>query len=169
MQVKEASTVLTLSWTLTLTYPLQRLVFVRVTFSSFIVSTNPISNYMMHFLQALTFIQTLAMCTHCFCGRPPTWVYNRQRYSLFLFSPRNRFRVVCRKLTSSKWFDYSILLFIFANCITIAMERPTLAEGSAERKLLNISNHIFTLVFFVEMNVKVLALGFYCGSDAYLR
>ncbi|CAG5097992.1 Oidioi.mRNA.OKI2018_I69.XSR.g15322.t1.cds [Oikopleura dioica] len=112
---------------------------------------------------------TLMMCTHCFCGRPPAWVYNRQRYSLFLFSPRNSFRKTCRKLTASKWFDYSILIFIFANCITIAMERPTLADDSPERALLNVSNHLFTLVFFIEMNIKVLALGFYCGSDAYLR
>ena len=95
------------------------------------------------------------MCTHCFCGRPPAWVYNRQRYSLFLFSPRNSFRKTCRKLTASKWFDYSILIFIFANCITIAMERPTLADDSPERALLNVSNHLFTLVFFIEMNIKV--------------
>ena len=87
---------------------------------------------------------------------------------------------------SSKWFDYSILLFIFADCITIAMERPTLAEDSIERHLLKISNHIFTSVFLLEMMIKgemiyrqevfmsnfissVMALGFYCGSDAYLR
>jgi hypothetical protein len=35
--------------------------------------------------------------------------------------------------------------------------------------MLSITNHVFTFVFFVEMVIKVLALGFYCGSDAYLR
>ena len=65
---------------------------------------------------------------------------------------------------SSKWFDYSILLFIFANCITIAMERPTLAEDSIERHLLKISNHIFTSVFLLEMMIK----GDIVGSTLYL-
>ena len=76
------------------------------------------------------------------------------------------------------------------------MERPTLAEDSLERRLLRISNHVFTTVFLMEMMIKgwfqknfsknfekhfankslifsiffsVMALGFYCGSDAYLR
>lgn len=34
------------------------------------------------------------------------------------------------------------------------MERPTLAEDSLERRLLRISNHVFTTVFLMEMMIK---------------
>ena len=37
-----------------------------------------------------------------------------------------RTRRFCKSLTSQDWFDYFILLFIAANCITLAVERPTI-------------------------------------------
>jgi len=62
---------------------------------------------------------------------------------------------MCKKLVEKKWFDNAILLFIALNCITLAMERPNIPPDSTERMFLSTANYIFTVVFAVEMFVKV--------------
>ena len=59
-------------------------------------------------------------------------------------------------LTDQAWFDFIILVFIAANCITLAMERPNIPPWSQERRLLDIMNNVFTVVFTIEMGLKVL-------------
>ena len=66
-----------------------------------------------------------------------------------------RFRIWCCDLTSQGWFDFIILLFIACNCITLAMERPNIPPWSVERKVLDSLNHVFTVVFGIEMYLKV--------------
>ena len=80
---------------------------------------------------------------------------DRGDYSFWLFSPQDRFRIWCAKLTSQNWFDFIILTFISANCITLAMERPNIPPWSTERKVLDVMNHVFTVVFTIEMVFKV--------------
>jgi len=41
------------------------------------------------------------------------------------------------------------------NCIIMAIERPGIDPNSTERKVIDISNHIFTVVFTIEMCIKV--------------
>lgn len=48
-----------------------------------------------------------------------------------------------------------MLLFIGLNCITLAMERPNIPPHSTERLFLLCANYIFTVVFALEMFVKV--------------
>jgi voltage-dependent calcium channel T type alpha-1G len=62
---------------------------------------------------------------------------------------------MCKKLVEKKWFDNAILLFIALNCITLAMERPNIPPDSTERMFLSTANYIFTVVFAIEMFVKV--------------
>uniref|UniRef100_A0A8C2J5X3 Calcium channel, voltage-dependent, T type, alpha 1H subunit a n=1 Tax=Cyprinus carpio TaxID=7962 RepID=A0A8C2J5X3_CYPCA len=88
-------------------------------------------------------------------------------WSLYLFSPQNRFRMMCQRLISHKMFDHIVLVFIFLNCITIALERPTIQPS--ERMFLSISNYVFTVIFVAEMTVKVVALGFCAGKHSYLQ
>ncbi|VDK68605.1 unnamed protein product [Cylicostephanus goldi] len=84
-----------------------------------------------------------------------TCLYRKAEYSLFCFGPKNPFRIRCLQLTQKKWFDYSILAFIGINCITLAMERPSIPPHSFERKFLTISGYVFTLIFTIEMAMKV--------------
>jgi voltage-dependent calcium channel T type alpha-1G len=93
----------------------------------------------------------------------------KREYSLYIFSKENPFRIRCRYITTQKWFDYTILFFIALNCITLAMERPNIPPHSTERKILTNSNYLFSLIFTLEMIVKILANGFYIGEDAYLN
>uniref|UniRef100_A0A8B9CF19 Calcium voltage-gated channel subunit alpha1 H n=1 Tax=Anser brachyrhynchus TaxID=132585 RepID=A0A8B9CF19_9AVES len=90
-------------------------------------------------------------------------------WSLYLFSPQNRFRVMCQKVIAHKMFDHVVLVFIFLNCITIALERPDIDPHSTERIFLSVSNYIFTAIFVAEMMVKVVALGFFSGENTYLQ
>lgn len=45
----------------------------------------------------------------------------------FCFS---RFRLLCQSIIAHKLFDYVVLVFIFLNCITVALERPRILQGS---------------------------------------
>uniref|UniRef100_A0A8C1QU29 Voltage-dependent T-type calcium channel subunit alpha n=1 Tax=Cyprinus carpio TaxID=7962 RepID=A0A8C1QU29_CYPCA len=85
--------------------------------------------------------------------------------SSFLF----RFRLLCQSIIAHKLFDYVVLVFIFSNCITVALERPKILQGSLERLFLTVSNYIFTAIFVGEMTLKVVSMGLYLGEQAYLR
>ncbi|XP_053327694.1 voltage-dependent T-type calcium channel subunit alpha-1H isoform X2 [Spea bombifrons] len=99
----------------------------------------------------------------------PKWCKTHEDWSLYLFSPQNQFRMVCQKVIAHKMFDHVVLVFIFLNCITIALERPDIDPNSMERIFLSVSNYIFTAIFVVEMTIKVVALGFFAGENAYLQ
>lgn len=97
------------------------------------------------------------------------WMTKRNDCSLFIFPPSNRFRQRCVRITEHETFDYVVLIFISLNCITLACERPRIPPWSAERELLNAANYVFTLVFAVEMLLKVVAKGLWYSSDAYFK
>jgi hypothetical protein len=97
------------------------------------------------------------------------WMRRREEWPLFLLSPNNYLRLQCIKLTEHPSFDYVIMIFILANCVTLAMERPKLPANSLEREFLTIANYCFTVIFAFEMAVKVIANGLLYGRNAYLR
>ncbi|XP_058624430.1 voltage-dependent T-type calcium channel subunit alpha-1I isoform X1 [Onychostoma macrolepis] len=99
----------------------------------------------------------------------PDWCETREDWSVFLFSPQNKFRLMCQSIIAHKLFDYVVLAFIFSNCITVALERPKILQGSLERLFLTVSNYIFTAIFVGEMTLKVVSMGLYIGEQAYLR
>ncbi|CAG5928817.1 unnamed protein product [Menidia menidia] len=99
----------------------------------------------------------------------PDWCESREDWSVYMFSPQNKFRLLCQSIIAHKLFDYVVLVFIFLNCITVALERPKILQGSLERLFLTVSNYIFTAIFVAEMTVKVVSMGLYLGETAYLR
>uniref|UniRef100_A0A6P7GCZ7 Voltage-dependent T-type calcium channel subunit alpha-1G-like n=1 Tax=Diabrotica virgifera virgifera TaxID=50390 RepID=A0A6P7GCZ7_DIAVI len=92
---------------------------------------------------------------------------NREDYSLYLFSPDNKFRKYCCWVVKQAWFDNLVLIFIAQNCITLAMERPNIPPDSPEKIFLQCSNYIFSIVFATEMFIKVVASGMCYGPNAY--
>ncbi|XP_059185313.1 voltage-dependent T-type calcium channel subunit alpha-1I-like [Centropristis striata] len=99
----------------------------------------------------------------------PQWCLEHEEWALYLFAPHNRFRIWCQRVIGHKMFDHVILLFIFLNCITIALERPDIQPHSMERVFLSVSNYIFTVIFVGEMMIKVVAMGLYFGKGVYLQ
>ncbi|KAM8813620.1 voltage-dependent T-type calcium channel subunit alpha-1G isoform 5-T5 [Rhynchonycteris naso] len=102
-------------------------------------------------------------------ARLPACCQERDSWSAYIFPPQSRFRILCHRIITHKMFDHVVLVIIFLNCITIAMERPKIDPHSAERIFLTLSNYVFTAVFLAEMTVKVVALGWCFGEKAYLR
>ncbi|OZC10594.1 hypothetical protein X798_02343 [Onchocerca flexuosa] len=98
-----------------------------------------------------------------------TCFYKRADYSFYIFSSENRIRIKCLQLTQKKWFDYTILIFIGINCITLAMERPSIPPKSLERQFLTFTGYVFTVIFTIEMSMKVIANGCVLGKDAYFK
>ena len=47
------------------------------------------------------------------------------------------------------------------------MERPHIPPDSLERAILSVANYVFTVVFGVEMLLKVIAWAMFYGKDAY--
>ncbi|XP_035217562.1 voltage-dependent T-type calcium channel subunit alpha-1H-like [Stegodyphus dumicola] len=105
----------------------------------------------------------------CWIVEPTGWIKKRENYSIFLFPPSNKFRQICNTFASKKGFDYGVLFFISLNCITLAMERPTIPPGSLERNILTAANYMFTVVFAIEMFIKVIAKGLWYGDRAYFK
>uniref|UniRef100_A0A8K9XLL3 Voltage-dependent T-type calcium channel subunit alpha n=1 Tax=Oncorhynchus mykiss TaxID=8022 RepID=A0A8K9XLL3_ONCMY len=99
----------------------------------------------------------------------PDWCEKREDWSVYLFSPQNKFRLLCQSIIAHKLFDYVVLSFIFLNCITVALERPKILQSSLERLFLTVSNYVFTAIFVAEMTVKVVSKGLYLGEKAYLK
>ncbi|KAM6940369.1 voltage-dependent T-type calcium channel subunit alpha-1H-like [Xenentodon cancila] len=99
----------------------------------------------------------------------PRWCLEHEEWSLYLFAPHNRFRLWCQRVIGHKMFDHIVLLFIFLNCITVALERPDIHPKSMERVFLSVSNYIFTVIFVGEMMLKVVAMGLYFGNGVYLQ
>ncbi|XP_039643845.1 voltage-dependent T-type calcium channel subunit alpha-1G isoform X3 [Perca fluviatilis] len=99
--------------------------------------------------------------------KQPEWCRQRDTWSLYLFPPESRFRILCSKIINHGMFDHIVLVIIFLNCITIAMERPHIT--TVERIFLKLSNYIFTAIFVAEMTIKIVALGWCFGNKAYLR
>uniref|UniRef100_A0A914L220 Ion transport domain-containing protein n=1 Tax=Meloidogyne incognita TaxID=6306 RepID=A0A914L220_MELIC len=88
-----------------------------------------------------------------------TFLYKRSDHSLFLLSRNNIIRENCFRLTQRKCL----------NCVTLAMERPSIPPRSAERFFLSITGYAFTLIFTLEMVAKIIANGCFYGSDAYFK
>ncbi|CAG4983343.1 unnamed protein product [Colias eurytheme] len=98
---------------------------------------------------------------------PTGCLKEKEDYSLYIFAPDNNIRRFCTWMVTRSWFDNIVLLFIALNCITLAMERPNIPPDSKERAFLSSANYVFTVVFAVEMFIKVVASGMFYGPEAY--
>ncbi|XP_031167426.2 voltage-dependent T-type calcium channel subunit alpha-1H-like [Sander lucioperca] len=105
----------------------------------------------------------------CLIQKMVSWCKEHEEWSFYVFSPQNRFRICCQRLISHKMFDYMVLVLILLSCVTIAVERPEINLNSTERWILNTAGYVFSVVFFVEMLFKVIALGVLFGKESYCR
>ncbi|KAL8610475.1 hypothetical protein ACOMHN_060395 [Nucella lapillus] len=103
------------------------------------------------------------------CPEPKGCFLDRHEYSCYILHDDHTVRRLCHYLISRRWFDNSVLFFIALNCITLAMERPDIPPKSSERRFLTYANYVFTVVFAIEMLVKVIAKGVFVGKHAYLK
>nr|KAG5713418.1 hypothetical protein BaRGS_024966 [Batillaria attramentaria] len=103
------------------------------------------------------------------CPEPTGCFLERHEYSLYILHHDHFLRKLCHHLISRQWFDNTVLFFIALNCITLAMERPDIPPDSTERRFLTYANYVFTVVFALEMLIKVISKGLFVGKHAYLK
>ncbi|NXM40554.1 CAC1S protein, partial [Gymnorhina tibicen] len=88
--------------------------------------------------------------------------------SFFIFSPTNKFRVLCHRTVNATWFTNFILLFILLSSISLAAEDPIRAE-SFRNKILGYFDIGFTSVFTVEIILKMTAYGAFLHKGSFCR
>ncbi|NWS28110.1 CAC1S protein, partial [Polioptila caerulea] len=88
--------------------------------------------------------------------------------SFFIFSPTNKFRVLCHRTVNATWFTNFILLFILLSSISLAAEDPIRAE-SFRNKILGYFDIGFTSVFTVEIVLKMTTYGAFLHKGSFCR
>ncbi|XP_065554460.1 voltage-dependent L-type calcium channel subunit alpha-1S [Lathamus discolor] len=88
--------------------------------------------------------------------------------SFFIFSPTNKFRMLCHRTVNATWFTNFILLFILLSSISLAAEDPIRAE-SFRNQILGYFDIGFTSVFTVEIVLKMTAYGAFLHKGSFCR
>lgn len=88
--------------------------------------------------------------------------------SMFIFSSTNPIRVFAHNIVNMAYFEPFIMTIIVASSVSLAAEDPVL-EDSDWNMVLNYFDYAFTLVFTVEMLLKVIDLGVMLHPGSYGR
>lgn len=89
-----------------------------------------------------------------------------QPFSWSCLSPEHPVRHFCLSLYYNIWFDRTILFLIVLNCVTLAMGDPTEDNSVVRNQISEISGLVFTILFTIEMFIKMTALGIF-GYNSY--
>ena len=90
--------------------------------------------------------------------------------ALFFLSVENMRRKFLIRLVRWRAFDWTMLMVILANCVTLAMDSNAPGfSGSAMGMALATSNVVFIAIFIFEATCKIIALGFVFAEHTYLR
>jgi hypothetical protein len=85
--------------------------------------------------------------------------------ALWCLAPGNPVRAACIKLVHHKMFDNFIMTLIILNCVFLCLNDPLdKDENSPLNVTLSAASMIFGVLFFIEMILKIIAMGFYTPS-----
>ena len=90
-------------------------------------------------------------------------------YSLFIFSPDNKFRNLCINILNHWLFNYILIVLIVGNLIIICLNHPWLDPLSKRKKIIDAFNYIFNSIFIIEAIIKIISNGLLLNKNAYLR
>ncbi|KAI3387752.1 hypothetical protein SNEBB_002200 [Seison nebaliae] len=88
--------------------------------------------------------------------------------SLFLFSHKNKFRVLCHKICNHKYFGNVVLICILTSSAMLAAEDP-INQNSDRNKVLNNFDYFFTTVFTIEITLKIVSYGFVLHKGSFCQ
>ncbi|XP_064604467.1 muscle calcium channel subunit alpha-1-like isoform X3 [Liolophura sinensis] len=88
--------------------------------------------------------------------------------SLFLFSPTNKFRVLCHKICNHSYFGNIVLACILISSAMLAAEDP-LNANSDRNQILNYFDYFFTSVFTIEILIKIFSYGLVLHKGSFCR
>ena len=85
--------------------------------------------------------------------------------SFGLFGPQSRIKRLAYTIVKHKWFEWTIIFLIFLNCVFLAFDGPRKKDAVLSEAVLLQAERIFTLLFGVEMFLKLIAL----SCEQYFR
>jgi voltage-dependent calcium channel T type alpha-1G len=89
--------------------------------------------------------------------------------SLFIFSGTNPIRQGCLYIIQHFLFHAFILMCIVLNSITLAMTQPAVTNPAGLDAFLSVMEYFFTVVFCLELVLRVIGLGFILHPHSYMR
>jgi len=92
-----------------------------------------------------------------------------QSNSLCCMSPQNRFRKAVFAITSHAVFDRVVLLLILLSSVTLAIDNPLNDPDGMTARAVFVIDILLTVLFTIEMALKVIALGLVLHKESYLR
>jgi len=93
-------------------------------------------------------------------------VPNFQNTALCVFKPDNPIRAWCIKIVHTNEFDMISIFVILMNCLLMLISAWTPPPHNLEFPW---AEHLFNILFTIELILKVVAKGFYSGPYAYLK
>ncbi|XP_050531904.1 voltage-dependent calcium channel type A subunit alpha-1 isoform X4 [Daktulosphaira vitifoliae] len=88
--------------------------------------------------------------------------------SMFLLTPTNGIRRAAHWIVNLRYFDFFIMLIIILSSVALAAEDP-IDDNSKWNKNLDIVDNVFTVIFAIEMILKIIDLGVILHPGSYLR
>ncbi|DAZ94512.1 TPA: hypothetical protein N0F65_011865 [Lagenidium giganteum] len=89
--------------------------------------------------------------------------------SLYIFSSQNRIRQFCFTVVRHSLFDSFILVLITLSSLSLALDNPLRDPHADFAVFLRAMDSVFTVIFLVEMTMKIIAYGLVLHKRAYLR
>ena len=71
----------------------------------------------------------------------------------------------CTSIIENPIFDYGVLFIILLNCVTMVYSDAGVEETELQKNI----ELTFQILYTIEMVLKIFALGFIFGKDAYLK
>lgn len=88
--------------------------------------------------------------------------------SFFIFSSKNRFRVMCHRICNHSYFGNIVLVCIMVSSAMLAAEDP-LNSNSERNQILNYFDYFFTTIFTIEVCLKLISYGVILHPGSFCR
>jgi len=96
-------------------------------------------------------------------------VYKFCNLSLGFLDNKNKFRIFCTWVITSRWFENLIIFFILLNSVLLGIKDYKDFDNETQiNQYIEMSEPFFTYMFLMECLFKCIAMGFICDSRSYL-
>jgi hypothetical protein len=89
--------------------------------------------------------------------------------SLFIFHINCKIRRLCIWLVRKKRYEYTVIMIIICSCIVLLLDNDYIDPNSTYSKVLSIFDDVFSILFFIEMLLKIIAYGFIFDQKKEIR
>jgi len=89
-----------------------------------------------------------------------------QGKSLCLFDAQNNIRKFCKKIIINEYYDYIATVLIFVASLNLILDDPLDSPDSVASNVINTLDLVLTIVFVIEILVKIVIFGFLFNGEA---